>query len=153
MSGTSPRLVTWENGTDLVIELLLERDVETVWTALTDSDSVRTWFAPFRLGEDGETRTISFELDDIDLSGSVLSCEDFDHVLLELVDFGVLGIRVMPVEGRPVRRPCSSSPIPHRTLRPLGVRPPRWGRCGTRICACSPAPLASTSPRRPNQNS
>ena len=33
MSGTSPRLVTWENGTDLVIELLLERDVETVWTA------------------------------------------------------------------------------------------------------------------------
>ena len=99
MSDTRPRLVTWENGTDLVIELLLGRDVETVWTALTDSDSVRTWFAPFRLGEDGETRTISFELDDIDLSGSVLSCEDFDHVLLELVDFGVLGIRVMPVEG------------------------------------------------------
>ena len=99
MSGTSPRLVTWENGTDLVIELLLERDVETVWNALTDSDGVRTWFAPFRLGEDGETRTITFALEDIDLNGSVLSCEDFDHVLLELDDFGVLGLRVLPIEG------------------------------------------------------
>ncbi|WP_167198246.1 SRPBCC domain-containing protein [Brevibacterium pigmentatum] len=99
MSDTSPRLVTWENGTDLVIELLLGRDVETVWNALTDSDSARTWFAPFRLGEDGETRTIAFALEDIDLSGSVLSCEDFDHVLLELDDFGVLGLRVMPLEG------------------------------------------------------
>ena len=99
MSDTSPRLVTWENGTDLVIELLLGRDVETVWNALTDSDSVRTWFAPFRLGEDGETRTIAFALEDIDLSGSVLSYEDFDHVLLELDDFGVLGLRVMPLEG------------------------------------------------------
>src|SRR5690606_32369217 len=29
----------------------------------------------------------------------VLSCEDFDHVLLELDDFGVLGLRVMPLEG------------------------------------------------------
>lgn len=115
MSGTSPRLVTWENGTDLVIEVLLERDVETVWNALTDAESARAWFAPFRLGEetgaaesgtadeadaDGSaSRSITFALEDIDLNGSVLSCEDFDHVLLELDDFGVLGIRVLPLEG------------------------------------------------------
>lgn len=115
MSAISPRLVTWENGTDLVIELLLARDVETVWNALTDSESVRAWFAPFRLGDEtaaGESdtadeadsdgsaaRPITFALEDIDLNGSVLSCEDFDHVLLELDDFGVLGLRVLPIEG------------------------------------------------------
>ncbi|MGO3024767.1 MAG: hypothetical protein ACTIIH_16240 [Brevibacterium sp.] len=115
MSGTSPRLVTWENGTDLVIELLLARDVETVWNALTDAESARAWFAPFRLGaetgaEESDTadeadsdgsaaRPITFALEDIDLNGSVLSCEDFDHVLLELDDFGVLGIRLLPFEG------------------------------------------------------
>ncbi|MGM0698639.1 MAG: hypothetical protein ACQEVD_07315 [Actinomycetota bacterium] len=110
MSGTSPRLVTWENGTDLVIEVLLERDVETVWNALTDAESARAWFAPFRLGEEtgadaGDdadapaSRPITFALEDIDLNGSVLSCEDFDHVLLELDDFGVLGLRVLPIEG------------------------------------------------------
>lgn len=115
MSGTSPRLATWENGTDLVIEVLLERDVETVWNALTDAESARAWFAPFRLGDEtaaGESgaaheadsdgsaaRPITFALEDIDLNGSVLSCEDFDHVLLELDDFGVLGIRVLPIEG------------------------------------------------------
>ncbi|GAA1516244.1 hypothetical protein [Brevibacterium permense] len=115
MSAISPRLVTWENGTDLVIELLLARDVETVWNALTDAESARAWFAPFRLGDEtaaGESdtadeidadapasRPITFALEDIDLNGSVLSCEDFDHVLLELDDFGVLGLRVLPIEG------------------------------------------------------
>ncbi|MCU4296810.1 hypothetical protein D3I60_06925 [Brevibacterium permense] len=109
MSATSPRLVTWENGTDLVIELLLGCDVETVWSALTDSDSARTWFAPFRLGEESAdaeddpdvpaSRPITFELEDADLDGAVLSCEEYDHVLLELETFGVMGIRLLPVEG------------------------------------------------------
>ncbi|WP_166973161.1 SRPBCC family protein [Brevibacterium atlanticum] len=109
MSTPSPRLVSWENGTDLVIELLLARDVETVWDALTDSDTAAAWFAPFRLGEESAdagddadvpaSRPITFELEDIDLSGSVLSCEEYVHVLLELDDFGVLGIRLLPLEG------------------------------------------------------
>ncbi|WP_181273157.1 hypothetical protein [Brevibacterium oceani] len=109
MSTPSPRLVSWENGTDLVIELLLARDVGTVWDALTDSGTAAAWFAPFRLGEESSdagddadvpaSRPITFELEDIDLNGSVLSCEEYDHVLLELDDFGVLGIRLLPLEG------------------------------------------------------
>ncbi|SDS30482.1 hypothetical protein SAMN04489752_1420 [Brevibacterium siliguriense] len=109
MSETSPRLVTWENGTDLVIELSLGSDVETVWSALNDSDRARTWFAPFRLGEESAdagdepdvpaSRPITFELEDADLDGEVLSCEEYDHVLLELETFGVLGIRLLPFEG------------------------------------------------------
>ncbi|WP_298417873.1 hypothetical protein [Brevibacterium sp.] len=100
MSTTSARLLTWENGTDLVIEMPLALGVEDVWKALTDSASVGAWFAPFRLGEepaeaeaDGPAaRPITFELGDVDLGGSVLSCEICDHVLLDLDDFGVLGI-------------------------------------------------------------
>ncbi len=109
MSETSPRLVTWENGTDLVIELPVARDVESVWEALTDSETARTWFAPFRLGEESAdagddvdvpaSRPLTFELEDADLDGTVLSCEEYDHVLLELEAFGVLGIRLLPVEG------------------------------------------------------
>src|SRR5699024_8707297 len=52
MSTTSARLLTWENGTDLVIEMPLALGVEDVWKALTDSASVGAWFAPFRLGEE-----------------------------------------------------------------------------------------------------
>ncbi|WP_166823030.1 SRPBCC family protein [Brevibacterium limosum] len=109
MSETGPRLVTWENGTDLVIELPVARDVESVWDALTDSETARTWFAPFRLGEESAdagddvdvpaSRPLTFELEDADLDGTVLSCEEYDHVLLELEAFGVLGIRLLPVEG------------------------------------------------------
>lgn len=109
MTATSPRLVTWENGTDLVIELPVARDVGTVWDTLTDSETAGTWFAPFRLGEESAdvggdpevpaSRPITFELEDADLDGAVLSCEEYDHVLLELEAFGVLGIRLLPVEG------------------------------------------------------
>ncbi|WP_209371446.1 hypothetical protein [Brevibacterium renqingii] len=113
MSTTSPRLVTWENGTDLVIEMPLALDVERVWDALTDSASVRTWFAPFRLGEEPANtdtdadndadapaaRPIIFELEDVELTGTVLSCETCDHVLFELEGFGVLGIRLVPLDG------------------------------------------------------
>lgn len=112
MIATSPRLVTWEHGTDLVIEMPLARNVETVWNALTDSESAGSWFAPFRLGAESEptasesadadepsARPITFALGDVDLDGSVLSCEEYDHVLLELGDFGVLGIRLVAVAG------------------------------------------------------
>jgi hypothetical protein len=106
MSTTSARLLTWENGTDLVIEMPLALGVEDVWKALTDSASVGAWFAPFRLGEESAAaeadaaaaRPITFELGDIELAGSVLSCETCDHVLLELDDFGVLGIGLVPGE-------------------------------------------------------
>ena len=106
MSTTSARLLTWENGTDLVIEMPLALGVEDVWKALTDSASVGAWFAPFRLGEEPAAaeaggpaaRPITFELGDVDLDGSVLSCETCDHVLLELDDFGVLGIGLVPGE-------------------------------------------------------
>lgn len=109
MTTTSPLLVTWENGTDLVIELPLALDVEHVWTALTDGESAGAWFAPFRLGEEPAevvdeadvpaSRPITFALEDADLDGSILSCEDFDHVLLEIDGFGVLGLRLLPVDG------------------------------------------------------
>ena len=106
MSTTSARLLTWEDGTDLVIEMPLALGVEDVWKALTDSASVGAWFAPFHLGEEPAAaaadapaaRPITFELGDIDLDGSVLSCETCDHVLLELDDFGVLGIGLVPGE-------------------------------------------------------
>lgn len=123
MTATSPRLVTWEHGTDLVIEMPVARDVETVWDALTDGAGAGAWFAPFRLGEDADevatpdsatdgatdeesaeaeepaARPITFELEDVDLIGAILSCEEYDHVLLELGDFGVLGIRLVPLDG------------------------------------------------------
>ncbi|UVI35132.1 hypothetical protein [Brevibacterium spongiae] len=113
MTETSPRLVTWENGTDLVIELPVARDIETVWNALTDSGSAGAWFAPFRLGEGDDSGDdsaddstdepsalpITFELEDADLNGSVLSCEEYDHVLLELEAFGVVGVRLVPAGG------------------------------------------------------
>ncbi|TGD10655.1 hypothetical protein [Brevibacterium sp. S111] len=123
MTATSPRLVSWEHGTDLVIEMPVARDVETVWDALTDGAGAGAWFAPFRLGEDADevatpgsaadgstdeesaeaeepaARPITFELEDVDLIGAILSCEEYDHVLLELGDFGVLGIRLVPLDG------------------------------------------------------
>jgi hypothetical protein len=123
MTATNPRLVTWEHGTDLVIEVPLARDIEAVWNALTDPDSAGSWFAPFRLGAETEptdadepgaepadtdepadadepsARPITFALGDVDLDGTVLSCEEYDHVLLELGDFGVLGIRLVAVSG------------------------------------------------------
>jgi hypothetical protein len=168
MSTTSARLLTWENGTDLVIEMPLALGVEDVWKALTDSASVGAWFAPFRLGEepaeaeaDGPAaRPITFELGDVDLGGSVLSCEICDHVLLDLDDFGVLGIGLATRETDTAQgaagtgqgaadadqETCWCSP-----RRPPDVDTARRGPrssapCGTRTCACSPA--ARTGRRR-----
>lgn len=98
---TSPRLVTWENGTDLVIELPLGVEPEVVWKQLTDSESASYWFAPFHIDEpadEAEGRTISFDLGEVQLSGVILSFEVGDHVLVELDDFGVLGFQLLPLE-------------------------------------------------------
>ena len=56
MTTTSPRLVNWENGTDLVIELPLALDVATVWSKLVDAETARTWFASFTVDDDGDRR-------------------------------------------------------------------------------------------------
>lgn len=53
MTTTSPRLVTWENGTDLVIELPLDVEPAAVWAKLTDREEAGTWFAPFRVESPG----------------------------------------------------------------------------------------------------
>ncbi|MGO1824391.1 MAG: hypothetical protein ACTH0N_10065 [Brevibacterium aurantiacum] len=107
MTTTSPRLVNWENGTDLVIELPLALDVATVWSKLVDAETARTWFASFTVDDDGidadgaseETNpAITFDLGETQLHGEILSCEVEDHVLIELEDFGVLGIQLLALE-------------------------------------------------------
>ncbi|GEB23107.1 MAG: hypothetical protein L0G54_09275 [Brevibacterium sp.] len=107
MTTTSPRLVNWENGTDLVIELPLALDVSTVWSKLVDAETARTWFASFTVDDDGidadgaseETNpAITFDLGETQLHGEILSCEVEDHVLVELEDFGVLGIQLLALE-------------------------------------------------------
>lgn len=123
MTTTSPRLVIWENGTDLVIELPLSVEPATVWKRLTDRESARAWFAPFHLGDsegpgdrgsgesgehgtedltdhgaDAAGRAITFDLGEVELNGTILSSEVGDHVLVELDDFGVLGFQLLPLE-------------------------------------------------------
>ena len=116
MTTTSPRLVNWENGTDLVIELPLAVDVSTVWSKLVDSETAGSWFASFTVdgatdvigsndeGGDGEgdaeapNPTITFDLGDTQLHGEILSYEIEDHVLVELEDFGVLGVALLALE-------------------------------------------------------
>ncbi|MCD1285651.1 MULTISPECIES: hypothetical protein [unclassified Brevibacterium] len=122
MTTTSPRLVTWENGTDLVIELPLDVEPAAVWAKLTDREEAGTWFAPFRVespdgepDEDSETESdtdptedtdsagdanprITFDLGEAQLEGVILSSEVEDHVLVELDDFGVLGFQLLPLE-------------------------------------------------------
>ncbi|WP_193084346.1 SRPBCC family protein [Brevibacterium aurantiacum] len=120
MTSTSPRLVKWENGTDLVIELPLAVDIATVWSKLVDSETAGSWFASFAIGEAaGETDsaetggddsvdaagdggesnpTITFDLGETQLHGEILSYEAEDHVLVELEDFGVLGIQLLALE-------------------------------------------------------
>ncbi|AZT98150.1 hypothetical protein [Brevibacterium aurantiacum] len=107
MTTTSPRLVNWENGTDLVIELPLALNVATVWSKLVDAETARTWFASFTVDDDGDDAdgaseetnpAITFDLGDTQLHGEILSCEVEDHVLIELEDFGVLGIQLLALE-------------------------------------------------------
>lgn len=120
MTATSPRLVNWENGTDLVIELPLAVDVATVWAKLVDSETAGSWFASFTVddaaaesdsvetsgdggdeagGDGGSTNpAITFDLGETQLHGEILSCEAEDHVLVELEDFGVLGMALLALE-------------------------------------------------------
>ncbi|WP_240373172.1 hypothetical protein [Brevibacterium zhoupengii] len=139
MTTTSPRLVKWENGTDLVIELPLALDVATVWSKLVDAETARTWFASFTVDDDAvgsddasdgadsdgidddndadnsgndaddsgndadgasadANPAITFDLGETQLHGEILSCEVEDHVLVELEDFGVLGIQLLALE-------------------------------------------------------
>lgn len=116
MTSTSPRLVKWENGTDLVIELPLAVDIATVWSKLTDAEAARTWFASFAIdaagasadgdgdGDDTDSADsesnpeITFDLGETKLHGEILSAEVEDHVLVELDDFGVLGVQLLPLE-------------------------------------------------------
>ena len=112
MTATSPRLVNWENGTDLVIELPLAVDVATVWSKLVDSEIAGSWFASFSVDEaaaeadsaeasgDGSNSNpaITFDLGETQLHGEILSCEVEDHVLVELEDFGVLGMQLLGLE-------------------------------------------------------
>ncbi|SMX98921.1 MULTISPECIES: hypothetical protein [unclassified Brevibacterium] len=115
MTSTSPRLVNWENGTDLVIELPLAVDIATVWSKLVDAETANSWFAAFAIGEaardgsgDGEgdagspgadaNPAITFDLGETKLHGEILSSEVEDHVLVELEDFGVLGVQLLPLE-------------------------------------------------------
>lgn len=113
MTSTSSRLVQWENGTDLVIELPLAVDIATVWSKLVDSETARSWFASFTVDEaaastdrdDSENSdaedpnpAITFDLGETTLNGEILSCEVEDHVLVELDDFGVLGVALLALE-------------------------------------------------------
>lgn len=101
MTSTSPRLVKWENGTDLVIELPLALDVATVWSKLVDSETARAWFASFTVDDSAEgdsNPAITFDLGETKLHGEILSCEVEDHVLVELDDFGVLGMALLAFE-------------------------------------------------------
>ena len=107
MTTTSPRLVNWENGTDLVIELPLALDVATGWSKLVHAETARTWFASFTVDDDGDDAdgaseetnpAITFDLGETQLHGEILSCEVEDHVLIELEDFGVLGIQLLALE-------------------------------------------------------
>lgn len=117
MTTTSPRLVAWENGTDLVIELPLDVEPAAVWAKLTDREEAGTWFAPFHVesaggdepDEDSESDSdadcagdanprITFDLGQTQLGGVILSSEVEDHVLIELDDFGVLGFQLLPLE-------------------------------------------------------
>lgn len=120
MTATSPRLVKWENGTDLVIELPLAVELSTVWSKLVDSEIAGAWFAPFTVdaaangaaasgtadseggadseGDEEANPAISFDLGETELHGEILSVETEDHILVEFDDFGVLGIQLLGIQ-------------------------------------------------------
>lgn len=119
MTSTSPRLVNWEDGTDLVIELPLAVDVATVWSKLLDAETAGSWFASYSVDEAGSSAdgdeadsaggdadsagadsnpAITFDLGETKLHGEILSSEVEDHVLVDLEDFGVLGVQLLPLE-------------------------------------------------------
>lgn len=96
------RLVTWANGTDLVIEIPLPRPPAAAWERLVDGSRAGDWFAPFAL--DGDTVTVDLgetSLGETELTGEILSCEEGEHVLVEFADFGIIGIQLLPVEVVP----------------------------------------------------
>ncbi|GAA1631845.1 MULTISPECIES: hypothetical protein [Brevibacterium] len=98
MIAPDPRLVTWENGTDLVIELPLTVTPAAAWARLTDGERAGDWFAPFTVDGDSVSFDLGVsELGQTELVGEILSCEDEEHVLVEFVEFGVLGIQLLPV--------------------------------------------------------
>ena len=121
MTTTSPRLVNWENGTDLVIELPLGSSTSaTVWAKLVDAETARLVVRVLHRrrrcrrnrqcrhagddsdeanGDGGQSQPgITFDLGETQLHGEILSCEVEDHVLIELEDFGVLGIQLLALE-------------------------------------------------------
>ena len=119
MTTTSPRLVKWENGTDLVIELPLAVELSTVWSNLVDSEIAGAWFAPFTIstdesgaaantsdeshavdseGDEESNPAISFDIGGTELHGQILSVETEDHILVEFDDFGVLGIQLLGIQ-------------------------------------------------------
>ncbi|WP_349828136.1 SRPBCC domain-containing protein [Brevibacterium litoralis] len=95
-------VVTWENGTDLVLHATAPLPPAQVWRAITDPEVVAEWFAPFTRDdaaesaadtgatEDGEILT--FTLDGEDLQAELLACEEEVHVLLEFQALGRVGI-------------------------------------------------------------
>lgn len=99
MIDLSQGLVSWENGVDLVIEVPFARPREIVWKALIDGAGAAEWFAPFTLTEVGDgDQVIVFDLGETELEGEILSCEEGEHVLLDLDDFGVIGLRLVAAE-------------------------------------------------------
>lgn len=98
MTVPAPRLVTWENGTDLVIEMPVTRTPAEVWEVLVDGSAAGAWFAPFTAIEE----TVSVDLGgESAMTGEILSCEAEEHVLVEFPDFGVLGVQLLPVDVVP----------------------------------------------------
>ncbi|GAA2001008.1 SRPBCC family protein [Brevibacterium samyangense] len=114
-------VVTWENGTDLVLDAAVTADVETVWTVMTDPEAVAEWFAPFTVeesagegsgGSDSEDssgdgpadggRTLLFRMDENPdeepLRAELVDIEDHGHVLVEFGALGKVGIGITPTD-------------------------------------------------------
>lgn len=115
-------LISWESGTDLVLDTVVSAGPSEVWQVIAHPEACEEWFAPFTLiGEDRVRFSLGDDdpesgdddpesggddaLDDDavaegadrgDLEAEILDCAEDSHVLLEFAALGRLGISLRP---------------------------------------------------------
>lgn len=106
-------LITWESGTDLVIDTEVDAAADDVWRHIAESELCARWFAPFELLGDERIR-FAFDDDAIDganadgehadgvsapLEAEIIACQPGEHVLVAFEGLGRIGITLTFVEA------------------------------------------------------
>jgi hypothetical protein len=88
-------IITWESGTDLVLDARVSRTPHEVWQHVADPEACAEWFAPFSTPEEDR---IVFDFEDDALTAELLVCQEDSHVLLAFEALGQLGLSLTELE-------------------------------------------------------